>query len=70
MEGRPAPRRTPARRLGPLVDPLAPAVAALVGMGAAELWQRRERSWATIGLAFAMAATSVCSFHCCSILPD
>jgi 4-amino-4-deoxy-L-arabinose transferase-like glycosyltransferase len=36
---------------------LAPAVAALVGIGAADLWQRREKTWAVIVLAATTAVT-------------
>ena len=41
---------------------LAPAVAALVGMGAAEAWEHRERPVGSIVLAVATAATAVWSF--------
>jgi 4-amino-4-deoxy-L-arabinose transferase-like glycosyltransferase len=41
---------------------LAPAVAALVGMGAAEAWERRERATGAIVLAVATAATAVWGF--------
>ncbi len=41
---------------------LAPAVAALVGMGAAEAWQRRDRAAGAITLAMASAATAVWGF--------
>lgn len=37
---------------------LAPAVAALVGIGAAELWARRERWWALVALAAVTAGTA------------
>lgn len=36
---------------------LAPAVAALVGIGAVDLWQRREKTWAVIVLAATIAVT-------------
>ena len=41
---------------------LAPAVAALVGMGAAEAWERRDRAMGAITLAVATAATAVWGF--------
>ena len=41
---------------------LAPAVAALVGMGAAEAWEHRERPVGSIVLAVATAATAVWGF--------
>ena len=41
---------------------LAPAVAALVGMGAAEAWERRDSAMGAITLAVATAATSVWGF--------
>ena len=41
---------------------LAPAVAALVGMGAVEAWERRHRPVATIALSAATAAASVWGF--------
>jgi 4-amino-4-deoxy-L-arabinose transferase-like glycosyltransferase len=41
---------------------LAPAVAALVGMGAAEAWERRDSAVGAITLAVATAATSVWGF--------
>ena len=41
---------------------LAPAVAALVAMGAREAWERRDSAFGAISLAVAMAATSVWSF--------
>jgi 4-amino-4-deoxy-L-arabinose transferase-like glycosyltransferase len=41
---------------------LAPAIAALVGMGAAEAWERRESAVGSITLAVATAATSVWGF--------
>src|SRR3954454_906747 len=41
---------------------LAPAVAALVGIGSALLWQRRSSTWARIVLALALAATAVWAF--------
>jgi hypothetical protein len=41
---------------------LAPAVAALVGIGGGLLWQRRGTSWARIVLALTLAATAVWSF--------
>ncbi len=41
---------------------LAPAIAALVGMGAAEAWERRDSALGAITLAVATAATSVWGF--------
>ena len=41
---------------------LAPAIAALVGMGAAEAWERRDRAVGSIALAGATAATAVWGF--------
>ncbi|MEP6631831.1 MAG: glycosyltransferase family 39 protein [Lapillicoccus sp.] len=41
---------------------LAPAIAALVGMGAAEAWERRDRAVGSIALALASAATAVWGF--------
>lgn len=41
---------------------LAPAIAALVGMGAAEAWERRDRAVGSIALATATAATAVWGF--------
>ncbi|WP_082556340.1 glycosyltransferase family 39 protein [Aeromicrobium sp. Root472D3] len=41
---------------------LAPAIAALVGIGASILWERRESPVATLGAAFVIAMTSVMSF--------
>jgi len=41
---------------------LAPAVAALVAMGAREAWERKDTPFGAISLAVAMAATSVWSF--------
>ncbi len=41
---------------------LAPAMAALVGMGAREAWERKDTAFGAISLAVAMAATSVWSF--------
>ncbi|MFE0893302.1 glycosyltransferase family 39 protein [Streptomyces rochei] len=37
---------------------LAPYLAAVVGMGAATLWERRERAWACLALAAAVTATA------------
>ncbi|WP_143220841.1 ArnT family glycosyltransferase, partial [Actinomadura sp. CNU-125] len=44
---------------------LAPAVAALVGIGAAVLWERRRAAWASAVLAAAVAVTAVWR-RCCS----
>ncbi|NYJ06562.1 glycosyltransferase family 39 protein [Petropleomorpha daqingensis] len=41
---------------------LAPAIAAVVGIGGALLWQRRAEVWARIVLAVALAATAVWAF--------
>ncbi|WP_138758707.1 ArnT family glycosyltransferase [Modestobacter altitudinis] len=41
---------------------LAPAIAALVGIGGGLLWQRRGRAWARIVLALTLAGTAVWSF--------
>ncbi|HET7801354.1 MAG TPA: glycosyltransferase family 39 protein [Humibacillus xanthopallidus] len=41
---------------------LAPAVAALVGMGAVEVWERRDSAVATIALSAAIAAAATWSF--------
>jgi 4-amino-4-deoxy-L-arabinose transferase-like glycosyltransferase len=41
---------------------LAPAVAALVGMGAAEMWERRDSAVATIALSASIAAAATWSF--------
>jgi hypothetical protein len=41
---------------------LAPAIAAVVGIGGALLWQRRAAVWARIVLALALAATAVWAF--------
>ena len=41
---------------------LAPAIAALVGMGAVEAWERRDSAVATIALAAAIAAAATWSF--------
>ncbi|MCW0212897.1 MAG: glycosyltransferase family 39 protein, partial [Pseudonocardia sp.] len=46
---------------------LAPATAALVGMGAAELWRRREHSGSRVLLAAAVTVTAIWSF---TILAD
>src|SRR5207253_2406298 len=41
---------------------LAPAIAALVGMGAAEVWERRDTAVGSIALAAAVAAAATWSF--------
>src|SRR3954454_17728175 len=41
---------------------LAPAIAAVVGIGGGLLWQRRSSTWARIVLALALAATAVWAF--------
>lgn len=38
---------------------LAPYIAPLIGMGAALLWEKRDKSWASLSLAAAMTATAV-----------
>lgn len=49
---------------------LAPAVAALVGMGTAELWRRRQNVWATITLAGLAAVSSGWAWVLLSRTPD
>jgi 4-amino-4-deoxy-L-arabinose transferase-like glycosyltransferase len=41
---------------------LVPAVGALVGMGAVDLWRHRDRSWARLILGAALAVTAIWSF--------
>ena len=41
---------------------LAPAIAALVGIGGQLMWQRRERVWARIVLALTLAGTVACAW--------
>jgi len=50
---------------------MAPAIGALVGGGASELWRRRERTdWAGIGLAAAVIATAILAWQLLSRTPD
>lgn len=49
---------------------LAPAVGALVGMGATDLWRHRERSWARLVLGATLAVTSIWSFVLLGRSPD
>ena len=49
---------------------LAPAVAALVGIGVSILWERRESMVATLGAAFVIAMTSAMSFVLLDRSPD
>ncbi len=48
---------------------LAPAIGALVGIGIAELWRRRDDLWARLTLAAALAGTSVWSFYLLDLTP-
>lgn len=49
---------------------LAPAVAALVGIGAADLWRRRENTWAVVVLAGTTAVTGGWAWVLLSRTPD
>ncbi|KPI00305.1 hypothetical protein OK074_5913 [Actinobacteria bacterium OK074] len=49
---------------------LAPYLAAVVGMGAAALWERREQMWASITLAGAVVAAAVWSYVLLNRTPD
>jgi len=49
---------------------LAPAVAALVGIGAVDLWNRRENTWAAMTLAAVVAATGAWSWVLLTRTPD
>nr|WP_229880490.1 glycosyltransferase family 39 protein [Streptomyces viridiviolaceus] len=49
---------------------LAPSLAAVVGMGAAALWERRERIWASLTLAAAVTATAVWGYVLLGRTPD
>jgi len=49
---------------------LAPAIGALVGMGAATLWRHRQQAWARLTLAGAVALTGVWSFALLQRTPD
>ncbi|MGW0812687.1 ArnT family glycosyltransferase [Streptomyces viridiviolaceus] len=49
---------------------LAPCLAAVVGMGSAALWERRERIWASLTLAAAVTATAVWGYVLLGRTPD
>ncbi|MGW5038273.1 ArnT family glycosyltransferase [Streptomyces parvulus] len=49
---------------------LAPYLAAVVGMGAATLWGRRERMWASLALAAAVTATAAWGYVLLNRTPD
>lgn len=49
---------------------LAPAVAALVGIGAVDLWNRRENTWAAMTLAATVAVTGAWSWVLLTRTPD
>ncbi|MFE0812393.1 glycosyltransferase family 39 protein [Streptomyces sp. NPDC058848] len=49
---------------------LAPYLAAVVGMGAATLWERRERAWASLALAAAVTATAAWGYVLLDRTPD
>ncbi|MFC8064220.1 ArnT family glycosyltransferase [Streptomyces sp. NPDC057293] len=49
---------------------LAPYLAAVVGMGAAALWERRERIWASLALAAAVTATAAWGYVLLNRTPD
>ncbi|AKZ56706.1 putative integral membrane protein [Streptomyces ambofaciens ATCC 23877] len=49
---------------------LAPYLAAVVGMGAAVLWERRERVWASLALAAAVTATAAWGYVLLDRTPD
>ncbi len=49
---------------------LAPAVAALVGIGAADLWRRREKTWAVLVLATTVVVTGVWAWVLLGRTPD
>ncbi|MFE6422885.1 glycosyltransferase family 39 protein [Streptomyces enissocaesilis] len=49
---------------------LAPYLAAVVGMGAATLWERRERAWACLVLAAAVTATAAWGYVLLNRTPD
>ncbi len=49
---------------------LAPAIGALVGIGAVELWRQREIGWARAALALALGATAVWAFVLLGRTPD
>ncbi|MFC9103106.1 ArnT family glycosyltransferase [Streptomyces rochei] len=49
---------------------LAPYLAAVVGMGAATLWERRERAWACLALAAVVTATAAWGYVLLNRTPD
>jgi 4-amino-4-deoxy-L-arabinose transferase-like glycosyltransferase len=49
---------------------LAPYLAAVVGMGAAALWERRERVWVSLALAAAVTATAAWGYVLLNRTPD
>ncbi|MFJ6074699.1 ArnT family glycosyltransferase [Streptomyces sp. NPDC093065] len=49
---------------------LAPYLAAVVGMGAATLWERRERTWASLALAAAVTASAAWGYVLLGRTPD
>ncbi|MET9775186.1 glycosyltransferase family 39 protein [Streptomyces sp. NPDC006367] len=49
---------------------LAPYLAAVVGMGAVALWERRERAWASLALAAAVTATAAWGYVLLNRTPD
>ncbi|MFA3877133.1 glycosyltransferase family 39 protein [Streptomyces sp. MMCC 100] len=49
---------------------LAPYLAAVVGMGAATLWERRERIWASLALAAAVTASAAWGYVLLNRTPD
>ncbi|MDT0609815.1 ArnT family glycosyltransferase [Streptomyces lancefieldiae] len=49
---------------------LAPCLAAVIGMGAATLWERRERAWASLALAVAATATAAWGYVLLNRTPD
>ncbi|WP_239106551.1 glycosyltransferase family 39 protein, partial [Streptomyces rubrogriseus] len=49
---------------------LAPYLAAVTGMGAATLWERRERPWASIALAAAVTASAAWGYVLLNRTPD
>jgi 4-amino-4-deoxy-L-arabinose transferase-like glycosyltransferase len=49
---------------------LAPYLAAVIGMGAATLWERRERPWASLALAAAVTASAAWGYVLLDRTPD
>jgi 4-amino-4-deoxy-L-arabinose transferase-like glycosyltransferase len=49
---------------------LAPAIGALVGMGAVDLWKRRDSTWARVAMGIAVAGTSVWAYALMHRTPD